>query len=210
MAGYGRFITLEGGEGAGKSTLIAGLSEAIKARGHEVITTREPGGTVLAEHVRALALTPPESEHWSPLAHALLMNTAREDHLQKKIRPALEAGQWVICDRFADSTRAYQSIDGVAPDVLLAIERAVLAGTVPDLTLILDADPRALAARRTARGTQDVFENKQLAFHEQVRAAFLEIAEQEPDRCVVIDALQSPAQVLKGSLKAIDTRVVAE
>lgn len=189
MAGYGRFITLEGGEGAGKSTLIAGLSEAIKGRGQSVITTREPGGTVLAEQVRTLALTPPDNEQWSPLAHALLMNTAREDHLQKKIRPALDAGQWVICDRFADSTRAYQSIDGVAPDILLAIERAVLANTVPDLTLILDADPRALAMRRKARGTQDVFEIKDLMFHEQVRAAFLAIAEHEPERCVVIDAL---------------------
>ena len=140
----GRFITLEGGEGTGKSTLIAGLAYMLRARGMACIVTREPGGTPLAEQVRDLALNPPEGESWSPLAQALLMNAAREDHLERQIRPALRAGRWVLCDRFADSTRAYQSIDGVSMNTLLAFERAVVKDTRPDLTLILDADPELL------------------------------------------------------------------
>lgn len=203
----GRFITLEGGEGTGKSTLIAGLSEALKERGRTVIVTREPGGTKLAEEVRALALNPPAGEAWSPLSHALLMNTARDDHLNKLIRPALRRGDWVLCDRFADSTRAYQSIDGQEIETLLSIERAVVGETRPDLTLVLDGAPEDLAERRRTRGTQDVFEQKDLDFHSQVRAAFLEIAGQEPDRCVVIDALQTPEQVLVGALAEIDSRL---
>ena len=203
----GRFITLEGGEGAGKSTLIAGLQAELERKGLTVCVTREPGGTTLAEKVRALALNPPSDETWSPLSHALLMNTSRADHLEKRIRPALARGEWVLCDRFADSTRAYQSIDGVPTETLLTIERAVVAETRPHLTLILDADPAALAERRQQRGTQDVFEAKDLRFHETVRAAFLAIAEAEPDRCVVIDALQSPPQVLAMALDAISTRL---
>lgn len=203
----GRFITLEGGEGTGKSTLIAGLERALSARSHDVVVTREPGGTKLAEAVRNLALHPPEDQAWSPLAHALLMNTSRDDHLQNLIRPALARGCWVICDRFADSTRAYQSIDGVTPEDLLAIEAIVVGDTHPDLTLILDAAPNALAERRHQRNVSDVFERKATEFHERVRSAFLEIAESEPERCVVLDALGSPDQVLAAALNAIDTRL---
>lgn len=207
MTEGGRFITLEGGEGTGKSTLIAALADELRARGLSVIVTREPGGTPLAEHVRALALNPPSEEAWSPLAHALLMNTARDDHLSKLIRPALARGDWVICDRFADSTRAYQSIDGVDLETLLGIEQAVVRDTAPDLTLILDAAPEDLAERRRARGTKDVFENKDLEFHTQIRRAFLKIAEAEPERCVLIKALQAPANVLSDALSAISTRL---
>ena len=207
MNGPGRFITLEGGEGTGKSTLIAGLCAALEARGIEVLVTREPGGTPLAEAVRSLALTPPEGDSWSPLAHALLMNTAREDHLVKKIRPALAAGTWVISDRFADSTRAYQSIDGVDLETLLAIEAAIVGETRPDLTLILDAAPEALAERRRIRDVTDVFEAKAAAFHEQVRAAFLAIADAEPERCAIIDALGSPEEVLARALSALEQRL---
>lgn len=208
MKGPGRFITLEGGEGTGKSTLIAGLQSVLHDRGTEIVVTREPGGTVLAEAVRALALNPPDGESWSPLAHALLMNTAREDHLKNLIRPALARGAWVICDRFADSTRAYQSIDGVALERLLAIEAIVVGETRPDLTLILDAAPDALAERRYQRNVSDVFEQKDLSFHEQVRSAFLDIADKEPDRCVVLDALQSPEDVLNAALSVIDRHLV--
>lgn len=207
MTAGGRFITLEGGEGSGKSTLIHGLQSALEARDLTVLVTREPGGTVLAEHVRALALTPPDGEAWSPMSHALLMNTARSDHLEKRIRPALQNGTWVLCDRFADSTRAYQSIDGVTSETLLTIEAAVIGETRPDLTLVLDADPSALASRRRARGTRDVFEDKDLQFHEQVRAAFLSIAEAEPERCAVLDALQSEDAVLTNALRVIDQRL---
>lgn len=207
MTERGRFITLEGGEGAGKSTLIQGLQADLERRGHKICVTREPGGTPLAEQVRNLALTPPADQHWSPLSHALLMNTARADHLEKRIRPALARGEWVLCDRFADSTRAYQNIDGVPLETLLSLEAAVIGETRPDLTLILDADPNALAARRDARGTHDVFEAKDLAFHERIRQAFLNIAEGAPERCLVLDAMQSPPQVLASALQAIDDRL---
>lgn len=209
MTGPGRFITLEGGEGTGKSTLIAGLQNALPARGHEVVVTREPGGTPLAEAVRNLALHPPKGGAWSPLAHALLMNTSREDHLRNLIRPALARGAWVMCDRFADSTRAYQSIDGVSLAQLMSIEAMVVGDTRPDLTLILDAAPEALAERRRQRNVSDVFEQKEAAFHERVRAAFLEIAENEPHRCAVIDALDSPETVLETALATIDDRLGA-
>lgn len=209
MTEGGRFITLEGGEGTGKSTLIAGLADALRERDHTVVVTREPGGTTLAEAVRALALNPPAGEAWSPLSHALLMNTSRDDHLNKRIRPALARGEWVLCDRFADSTRAYQSIDGERPETLLMIEQAVVGETKPDLTLILDGAPEDLAERRRVRGTQDVFEQKDLAFHGKIRAAFLDIAEHDPERCAVIDALQTPEQVLASALMQIETRLGA-
>ena len=207
MKAGGRFITLEGGEGTGKSTLIAGLSKALQERGRNVIVTREPGGTKLAEEVRALALNPPGGEAWSPLSHALLMNTARDDHLDKLIRPALERDDWGLCDRFADSTRAYQRVDGQDIETLLKIEHAVARETRPDLTLVLDGAPEDLAERRRERGVQDVFEQKDLEFHASIRAAFLEIAESEPDRCVVINALQTQEKVLAQALAVIVSRL---
>lgn len=207
MTGTGRFITLEGGEGTGKSTLIQGLRTALENRGLNVLVTREPGGTPLAERVRSLALSPPDDLNWSPLAHALLMNTSREDHLTKLIRPALAKGIWILCDRFADSTRAYQSIDGVDSDTLLQIERIVVGDTRPDLTIILDAAPEALASRREARGVSDVFEDRNMEFHNKIRAAFLDIATAEPDRCAIVDALQAPPAVLACAIDLIDDRL---
>lgn len=203
----GQFITLEGGEGTGKSTLIAGLANALRERGISCIVTREPGGTPLAEHVRDLALNPPDGESWSPLAQALLMNAAREDHLERQIRPALRAGRWVLCDRFADSTRAYQSIDGIAMSTLLAFERAVVGATKPNLTLILDGDPELLLQRRALRGTSDAFEEKEMAFHVHVRETFLSIARDEPARCRVINALQSVDDVLNDAVAIIEQRI---
>ena len=205
----GRFITLEGGEGTGKSTLIQGLSAALAAREIDVVVTREPGGTTLAEEVRSLALNPPGGETWSPLAHALLMNTAREDHLKNKIRPALMRGAWVVCDRFADSTLAYQSIDGVSLEALMTIQDIVVGESQPDLTLVLDAPPEVLFERRRQRETSDVFEAKDLEFHKRVRAAFLSIAERAPSRCVILDALQAPEDVLEAALAVIEARLIA-
>jgi dTMP kinase len=200
----GRFITLEGGEGTGKSTLIAGLVTALRERGISVVVTREPGGTPMAEKIRELALNPPEDHEWSPLAHALLMNAAREDHLIRQIRPALERGLWVVCDRFADSTRAYQSTQGVSLSVLKQFEHAVVGETVPDLTLILDASPGDLAERRRVRAVTDVFEAKGMTFHNEIRDVFLEIAKDEPERCKLIDAMQPVANVLAAALKHVD------
>ena len=204
MFGSGMFITLEGGEGAGKSTLLNSLAEHLNSIGIEVVTTREPGGTPLAEAVRNLTLHPP-GDSWSPTAEALLMNAARTDHIEKVIRPALERGAWVICDRFSDSTRAYQSVsDGMKMQDLKKIEKIVVGKTAPHLTLILDAP---IGQLRVRRGDEtDAFEERGMEFHHAVREAFLEIAEEEPQRCVVIDALLSPEKVLREALSAIKAK----
>ncbi len=193
----GRFITLEGGEGTGKSTLQAALRERLAEQGRDVVLTREPGGTPRAEAIRALVLHPPGGKAFSPLAEALLMNAARSDHLDHLIRPALDAGKWVICDRFSDSTRVYQGASGaVSAPVLLNLEHHVVATTRPDLTLILDAPVQLAYQRRTSRkGSQDVFEQRDLAFHQSVRLAFSEIARAEPVRCKLIDASRSAPDV---------------
>ena len=206
MSARGQFITLEGGEGTGKSTLMSGLAERLRTKGINVLTVREPGGTPLAEDVRSLALKKREDNNFSGIALALLMHTARDDLLEREIRPALRAGHWVLCDRFADSTRVYQGIDGAPDDLLEALERNIVAQTQPDLTLILDGPPDALLSRRSDRGVSDVFETRDLDFHDEVRRRFLAIAEIHSDRCVVIDALQSPENVLKESTTVIDQR----
>jgi dTMP kinase len=189
----GKFITLEGGEGVGKSTLQDALAKRLRLNGIDVVTTREPGGTTLAEGVRELALHPPEGNAWSPMAEALLMNAARSDHLDKLIRPALAAGKWVICDRFADSTLVYQSIKGGVPvDVLKGIEAAVLGDTRPDITLVLDAPLSTTGLRRSERqGRLDSFEARSEMFHASVRQAFVRLANGSPGRCRLIDASQS-------------------
>jgi dTMP kinase len=205
----GRFITLEGGEGTGKSTLLAALRERLEAAGKSVILTREPGGTELAEAIRNLVLHPPEGQAWSSMAEALLMNAARTDHLEKKIRPALEAGNWVLCDRFADSTRVYQSVqNGVSANILKLLEQSVLGETVPDLTLVLDAPVEQAASRRAARGgSADAFELREKAFHEAVRQAFINVAHSEPARCVLIDASRTAEDVAGAAWREIEERL---
>jgi len=202
----GLFITLEGGEGSGKSTLQNSLAEKLRAGGYKVVATREPGGTPLAEAVRNLALHPPAGE-WSPMAEALLMNAARVDHLEKVIQPALDRGSWVICDRFSDSTLAYQSVGGVDRKILRRLEKPVLGKAKPDLTLILDAPVGQLRVRRGSES--DAFEDRGMEFHHGVREAFLEIADEEPDRCIVIDAMLPPQEVLRSALSAIKAHIDA-
>lgn len=193
----GAFITLEGGEGTGKSTLARALAARLEARGIQVDLTREPGGTPLAEAARALLLHPPEGQGWSALSEALLVNAARRDHLEKRIRPALAGGTWVLCDRFSDSTRVYQSVsNGTSPQILMDIERAVLGPTRPDLTLVLDLPVDAASLRRAERrGQADSFEKRPAEFHEAVREGFRALAASEPDRCRLIDAAAPPEQV---------------
>jgi dTMP kinase len=186
----GRFITLEGGEGAGKSTQARRLVERLSALGITVVLTREPGGTPGAESLRGL-LVAGGPDRWSPIAEALLMNAARSDHLERLIRPALARGDWVVCDRFADSTRAYQGAGGgVHPEFVEALERGVVGVDMPDLTLIFDLPAEVGLARATARDAeaQGRFEAKGLAFHEALRDEFLVIAEGESQRCALIDA----------------------
>ncbi|MEH6488288.1 dTMP kinase [Hyphomonas oceanitis] len=208
----GRFITLEGGEGVGKSTLQMALAERLRGMGIDVVTTREPGGTPLAERIRELALRPPENDGWSSMSEALLMNAARSDHLDKLIRPALTNGKWVISDRFSDSTLVYQSVKGgVAKDILLKIEAAVIADTRPDLTLVLDAPKSATDARRTSRGAQtDAFEARPSTFHEAVRSAFQTLAQSDPARCRLIDAGQTAEQVAEAAWQEIKALLSAQ
>lgn len=183
------FITFEGGEGAGKSTQIRRLAERLRAGSREVVLTREPGGSPGAEQIRGILLNG-ETDRWSPLTEALLMNAARRDHIERVIAPALARGAVVLCDRFADSTRAYQGAGGaVDPAVIARLEAAVVGDTKPDLTLIFDLPVEEGLRRALSRnGGEERFEAKGAAFHERLRAAYLDIARAEPDRCVVIDA----------------------
>lgn len=207
----GRFITLEGGEGTGKSTLLHALREKLEASGRSVVVTREPGGTELAETIRNLVLNPPNGQVWSSMAEALLMNAARTDHLEKKIRPALAAGSWVLCDRFADSTRVYQSVqNGVGVDFLRMLESSVLGETRPELTLVLDAPVEQAAGRRAVRGGHaDAFELRDKSFHEAVRQAFVDVARAEPERCVLLDASRSADEVAQNAWEQIEVRLLA-
>ena len=184
----GRFITLEGGEGAGKSTQLGRLGERLRSLGLEVVATREPGGSPGAEAIRELVLNG-AADRWSPVTETLLMYAARRDHIERVIAPALARGAWVVCDRFADSTRAYQGAGGgVAPGLIAALEAEVLGEARPDLTLVFDLPPEAGLARAQARGGEMRFESKGLDFHARLRAGFLRIAAEEPERCVIIDA----------------------
>jgi dTMP kinase len=184
----GRLITLEGGEGAGKSVQCDRLVRDLRAAGYDAVATREPGGSPSAEAVRDLLLA--HGTDWQPLSEALLHAAARSQHLTETVRPALAAGRWVVSDRFSDSTRAYQGWgQGVALETLDQLERMVVADTRPDLTLVLDVSPEAGLARRDARAQgADRDETMDPAFHRRVTAAYRAIAKADPDRCALIDA----------------------
>lgn len=209
MSGSGRFITLEGIEGAGKSTVAAALTVALRARGFSVVQTREPGGTPLAERIRELVLHRGE-EHLSAEAETLLMFAARAVHFHNLIRPALSRGDWVVCDRYTDATRAYQGGGRrVAADFIETLSREVLDGFSPDLTLLLDLPvtvglDRAHARRKAAGGGEaDRFESETGRFFERVRTRYLAIAEADPDRVRVLDAMQPPDELAKAALEAV-------
>ena len=198
----GFFITFEGGEGAGKSTQAKRLAERLRAAGRTVTLTREPGGSPGAEAVRGL-LVSGEADRWSPISETLLMYAARRDHIERTIVPALARGEVVICDRFLDSTRAYQGAGGgAAPELIAALEAAVVGQVMPDLTIVFDLPVDVGLARAAARGEGEArFESKGLAFHERLRAAYLAIAAAEPERCQVMDA--------DGDLATVEARVWA-
>ena len=186
--GRGRFITVEGPEGCGKSTNLAAIRETLEAAGHAVVATREPGGTPLGEAVRELLLGHREVELGLD-AELLLMFAARAQHLEQVIRPALEAGRWVVCDRFTDATYAYQGGGrGVPGDRIATLEEWVQDGLRPDLTLLLDLPVAEGLHRAGQRSAPDRFEREQQDFFERVRAAYLAHAEAEPGRFRVIDA----------------------
>lgn len=205
----GRFITLEGGEGAGKTTQALRLVEHLRALGIETIRTREPGGSPGAEAIRSLVVSG-ETEAWSPMTETLLMYAARSDHLERTIRPALEAGRWVVCDRFADSSRAYQGAGGgVPPQVIEAIDAAVVGADQPDLTLVFDLPVEVGLDRAFGRGLFETrFETKGLAFHQRLRDGFAEIARDHPARCVMIDADADPDTVEARLWAAVEARLL--
>ncbi|HEY8571435.1 dTMP kinase [Phenylobacterium sp.] len=204
----GRFITFEGGEGAGKSTQLKRLAARLQDQGQEVVATREPGGSPGAESIRELVLKG-AADRWSPVTETLLMYAARRDHIERVIRPALARGAWVVCDRFADSTRAYQgAAGGTDPGLISALESHILEDTRPDLTLVFDLPVEVGLERAHARaGTEMRFESKGSAFHERLRDGFLAIARAEPERCAVIDATGSLEAVEQAVWAAVEARL---
>jgi dTMP kinase len=226
----GWFITFEGGEGSGKSTQAKRLAERLMAQSRAVTLTREPGGSPFAERLRTLILDPGLEKH-APLAEALLFASARADHLEQVIRPALGEGRMVICDRFSDSTRIYQGFAGrVEPRLLEALELIVVQNTKPDLTIVVDIPAEiglARAALRLSSPTAvtppseklpkqprgllaDRFEARDLGFHKRLREGFLEIARLEPQRCVVVDGQKSADEVASEVWAAVTTRLFTE
>lgn len=204
----GRFITFEGGEGAGKSTQVQRLAARLKADGREVVMTREPGGSPGAESIRDIVLRG-DADRWSPVTETLLMYAARRDHIERVIRPALERGAWVVCDRFADSTRAYQgAAGGTDPGLIAALETYILEDVKPDLTLVFDLPAQVGLDRAHARaGAEMRFESKGMAFHERLRDGFRAIADGEPERCAVIDATASMDAVEAAVWSAVESRL---
>lgn len=199
----GKFISLEGGEGAGKSTLLAGLREYIRQRGIALVQTREPGGTAVGEAVRTIVLDPVQ-RGLAAETELLLMFASRAQLVREVIEPALAAGQWVLCDRFADASYAYQGSGRGQPAARIAeLERWACAGVKPDLTLLLDLPVATGRSRAAGRGDADRIEVEADAFFERVRAGYRERAAAEPQRFRVIDASQSPAAVLQAATQAL-------
>ena len=205
FAGRGRFITLEGGEGAGKSTQARILAEALAKRGLPVLLTREPGGAPGAEAIRGVLLG---SGPWDGVAECMLHFAARREHVARSVEPALAAGMWVVCDRFADSTFAYQcGGQGVPRSVFDALAAVALASLRPDLTVLLDLPPSAGLARAAARGDTNRYEALDPAFHARVRDAFRAAAEAEPERWTIAEAGSEPAAVAAAVMAAVQTRL---
>jgi dTMP kinase len=204
----GRFITIEGGEGAGKSTQALRLAESLRQRDLDVVRTREPGGAPGAEAIRALLLGG-QGHDWEPATEALLHFAARREHLGKTIMPALERGDWVVSDRFADSTMAYQGYGlGLGREAIEQLQAWSIRDFRPDVTVILDLAAEDGMARARGRGEDlDRYETMDLEFHRRLRQGFLDIAGREPDRCVVIDAAASVEDVGARILGAVDSRL---
>jgi dTMP kinase len=201
----GRFITFEGGEGSGKSSQISHLARALRAVGLTVLETREPGGSPMGERIRTLLLDP--TSKMDAMSQAFLFCAARHDHVVELIAPALAREEWVLCDRFADSTRAYQGAAGeLPPELVKTFENAAVGSTRPDLTFILDIKPEIgllrAARRRNAHDDADAFEAADIGFHQRVRAGFLNVAKDEPARCVVIDADQNEKDIADAIYKS--------
>jgi dTMP kinase len=207
---HGRFITLEGGEGTGKSTQAERLAARLRALAIGVVVTREPGGSAGADIMRHVLLSG-AAKPLGPVAETLLFAAARDDHVRATIAPALAQGKWVVCDRFIDSTRVYQGALGeVDPKLIRALERMTVAETMPELTFVLDLPPEiglARAARRRAGAHADRFETEAIEFHTRLRQAYRDIAAAEPQRCVLIDADRSADAVADEIWSVVNARL---
>lgn len=208
----GMFITLEGGEGSGKSTQISLLADALRAMGRSVVTTREPGGTPEAEKIRDF-LVKRDGGNWTPMAECMLLYAARQMHVENLIKPALSEGKIVVSDRFSDSTRAYQSFGhGLPLETIEQIDHLVLDGFRPDLTFILDLPVETGLARAGRRmdadqSQEDRFEKLGTSFHDRLRQGYLQIAQANPERCVVIDATRSIEKISADLAKHVQERL---
>ncbi|WP_045836231.1 dTMP kinase [Hyphomicrobium sp. 99] len=204
----GKFITFEGGEAAGKSTQAKRLAERLERAGISVVVTREPGGTPVGEDVRELIMRDRPTD---PVTELLLFAAARAEHVTSVIRPALDEGTWVISDRFMDSTRVYQGkLYGLEPEFIAQLERYTVAPDYPDLTLILDLPASAGVERAQLRGTLSRYDAERIETHEALRQGFLEIADAEPLRCVLIDASLSVSSVETAVWQAVSAHLLAE
>lgn len=205
----GRFITIEGGEGTGKSTQIPILAAYLRDAKLEVVETREPGGSAGAEKIRSLLVNGP-TDRWDPVTETMLHFAARREHLKRTIQPALDRGAWVLCDRFADSTMAYQGYGlGVARDLIEDLYRMVVGDMKPDLTIILDIPPEIGLKRaddRQSGGTR--YERMDIAFHARLRDGFIDIARRETNRCVIVDATGSIEEVTARIQQQIKSRLM--
>ncbi len=209
MAGKGKFITFEGGEGAGKSTQARKLKAALEARGHPVLLTREPGGSPGAEQIRGL-LVEGDKDRWTALAETLLFLAARADHLARLIEPSLTQGFWVVCDRFSDSTFVYQGIArGLGVEKVRRLHEAAFGALKPDLTLILDlpAEEGLRRAQERGEGAETRFEKFDIGFHEKLRNAFAALAVEEPKRCVLIDGTRDAETVAASVWAKVEERL---
>lgn len=207
----GFFISFEGGEGAGKSTQIERLASKLRAKKYDVVVTREPGGSPGAEAVRHVILSG-AAEALGPKMEAMLFAAARSDHVEQLIRPAIERGAIVLCDRFVDSSRVYQGVTGGLPaEFMETLEKVTVNGMMPDMTIILDIDPteglKRADARRSSDDAPDRFEKEAVEMHRRRREAFLAIARAEPGRCVVIDAASPPDEVDDAVTEAVFGRL---
>lgn len=204
----GRFVTLEGGEGGGKSTQARKLAQALESKVPEILLTREPGGSAGAEDIRRL-LVDGDTHRWDAVTETLLHFAARRDHLVKTILPALDRGAWVVSDRFADSTMAYQGYGhGVDRRTITELYRICVGSLKPDLTIILDLPVETGLARATGRGGgEDRYERMDVAFHERLRRGFLEIAQREPERCIVVDASRGENEIHTEIVAAVRQRL---
>jgi dTMP kinase len=203
----GKFITFEGGEGAGKSTQAKRLAHRLEGAGVATFVTREPGGTPLGEDLRALIL---KDRPQDPVTELLMFAAARAEHMTSVIRPALDEGTWVISDRFMDSTRVYQGrLYNLEPELIAQLERYTVAPDFPDLTLILDLPPEAGLERAASRGTLSRYDAERIETHEILRQGFLEIAEAEPDRCILIDGHLPPDSVDAAVWQAVSDRLLS-